>query len=735
MPEPNELLVEHRQQLALPGPVAREFVLSPAIYRVLIGPIASGKKVTLILDIVGRAYRSPGQRWRCLAVAATGYYAEAHVLPAITKVIGDGGRWSERPVPSVTVPLLRADGGLFAEIEIQVLGLDRTEHRARLLNLERTAVCLFDTRRLPESVFEDAAQSIGTYPPEGEVAGWLAAESRPPMAGHWLVQRQGIAVFCQPGGRTPEAENPLGRQALNFSYERRAKNMPPGEVASDIDGEIAGSAEATAAEASRAASRNHMTFFARVVMPEHEPAAHHRFIIDKLEKVACGEIKRLMLFLPPGSAKSTYASVLFPPWWMGNHPGLPVIAASHSKELAERFGRRVRNIVGSPAFRDIFGFGLSGDSGAAGRWETARGGEYFAVGVDASVTGRRAALGIIDDPVKGIAEAKSPTVRQHVWDWYKADFWTRLIPGAAIIYIGTRWHDDDLAGRLLEEAKEGGEQWEVVSLPMEAEEDDPLGRPVGRILWDEWFTPELVATAKSNVENWSALYQQRPVPESGDYFQAAWFRWYDKMPPREELRTYGASDYATKAGAGDWTVHLVVGIDPKDDIYVLDVWRQRSSSDQWAEALIDLMQKWGTITWAEEAGQIRNSVGPFLTKRQLERKVYNLRHQFTSSTDKPTRAQSIRGRAGMGKVYLPRSTPWVMDFYQELLRFPAGRYDDQIDAFSLIGRMLDGMTPGTAAIRRPQPLAEPPPGVTLNLAWTTAPGGINDPYRRGDRRI
>jgi predicted phage terminase large subunit-like protein len=209
------------------------------------------------------------------------------------------------------------------------------------------------------------------------------------------------------------------------------------------------------------------------------------------------------------------------------------------------------------------------------------------------------------------------------------------------------------------------------------------------------------------------------VPESGDYFKAAWFKWYDRKPPREQLRTYGASDYATKAGGGDWTVHLVVGIDPLDDIYLLDLWRARESSDQWAEALIDLMERWRTVTWAEEAGQIKNSVGPFITKRQLERKVYAVRRQYTSSSDKPTRAQAIRGRAGMGKVWLPRGAPWVIDFYQELLRFPAGRYDDQADAFSLIGRMLDEMVPGSKAPPQPQPLnaATVVTGMQMPLDW------------------
>ena len=221
-------------------------------------------------------------------------------------------------------------------------------------------------------------------------------------------------------------------------------------------------------------AREDLSRFIGLIMPDIRPAVHHKLLIAKLEAVARGKIKRLMIFLPPGAAKSTYASILFPPWYMGRHPTHPVIAASHAKELAERFGRRVRNIVDSPIYRDIFGFGLGEESGAAGRWETARGGEYYAVGVDGSVTGRRAALGIIDDPVKGRAEADSPTIRNHAWEWYKSDFWTRLLPDAGVIYIGTRWHDDDLASRLLEEQKAGGEQWEVVSIPAVAVEGRAL---------------------------------------------------------------------------------------------------------------------------------------------------------------------------------------------------------------------------------------------------------------------
>jgi predicted phage terminase large subunit-like protein len=431
-----------------------------------------------------------------------------------------------------------------------------------------------------------------------------------------------------------------------------------------------------------------------ILQPDIVPAAHHRLLLDKLEAVERGEISRLMIMMPPGSAKSTYASILFPPWFLGRNPQKSIIGASHAGDLAERFGRRVRNLVGSNEFRRVFGFGLSNDNAAAGRWETEKGGEYYAVGVDASVTGRRADLGIIDDPVKGRAEADSPSIRQRVWDWYKADFWPRLKPGGAVVLILTRWHESDLAGQLLAEEAVGGEHWEVLSLPAEARANDPLGRAPGEMLWPEWFTPAMFAEAKRDVRNWSALYQQEPVPESGDYFKEEWVRWYDKQPDIRTLRTYGASDYAVTEEGGDYTVHGVIGVDPDDNIYVLDWWREQSDSSVWIEAFLDLMSKWHPLMWAEEQGQILRSLGPFIVRRQRERRIYGYRKAFTSSHDKPTRAQAIRGRMAMGKVYFPKLMPWATDLVSEMLRFPAGRNDDQVDVMSLIGRMLGTLEAG-----------------------------------------
>jgi predicted phage terminase large subunit-like protein len=263
-----------------------------------------------------------------------------------------------------------------------------------------------------------------------------------------------------------------------------------------------------------------------------------------------------------------------------------------------------------------------------------------------------------------------------------------------VVLILTRWHEDDLAGRLLAEQEVGGEQWEVLSLPAEAMENDPLGREPGELLWPEWFTSAMFAEAKRDIRNWSALYQQQPTPDTGDYFRREWIRWYDKAPDIRTLRTYGASDYAVTSEGGDYTVHGVFGVDPNDDIYILDWWRKQTTSEEWIEAFLDMMDRWHPLMWAEEQGQILRSLGPFIAKRQMERHIYGYRRSFTSVADKQTRAQAIRGRLSMGKVYFPRHAEWTADLVSEMLRFDAGKNDDQVDVLSLFGRMLAGLVRG-----------------------------------------
>jgi predicted phage terminase large subunit-like protein len=437
----------------------------------------------------------------------------------------------------------------------------------------------------------------------------------------------------------------------------------------------------------------------------YEPARHHRLLIEKLTQVANGEIDRLAVFMPPGSAKSTYGSILFPPWFMARAPGRSIIAASHTTELAQKWGRKVRNLIAEhgPTLAAV----LSQDSQAAGRWALASGGEYYAAGVGTGITGFRADGAIIDDPIRSREDADSETVRERTWEWYKSDLLTRLRPGGFVVLIQTRWHEDDLAGRVLEEmAKGSGDRWSVLSLPAEAEENDPLGRAPGEWLWDDAYGyAKFLAREKATQipRNWSALYQQRPTPETGDYFKEEWLRPYTKAPARATLNVYGASDYAVTSDGGDYTVHVIVGVDPEGKMWLLDLWRKQASSDVWVEGVCDLVLEWKPWLWAEEQGQIKSGIGPFLDQRLIERKAWIGREQFPTRGDKAVRAQSIRGRMALQGLHVPTAAPWYAAFRSELLSFPAGKHDDQVDALGLLGQLLDQVSSG----RKPKvPVAE-----------------------------
>lgn len=368
-----------------------------------------------------------------------------------------------------------------------------------------------------------------------------------------------------------------------------------------------------------------------------------------------------------------------------------VLAASHTTELAEKWGRRVRNLIAE--HRLILGIDLAADSQAAGRWSLTNGAEYYAAGVGTGIAGFRAKFGLIDDPIRSRQDADSELIRDRIWDWYINDFRTRLVPGAREILIQTRWHEDDLAGRALNHSN-----WHVISLPAIAEGNDPLKRKVGKPLWDDdyGYGQQLLELQKNTpARTWSALYQQRPAPEDGDYFKLEWLKPYDKAPDLGTLHIYGGSDYAVTADGGDFTTHVVIGVDPEGRMYLLDLWRKQASSDVWVEAFCDLVKQWKPIGWAEEQGQIRAGVGPYLDRRSRERKAYVAREAFPTRGDKAVRAQSIRGRMASDGLYVPVHAEWYPAFRGELLSFPAGKHDDQVDALGLVGQLLARMTSGT----------------------------------------
>ncbi len=425
--------------------------------------------------------------------------------------------------------------------------------------------------------------------------------------------------------------------------------------------------------------------FTEYTLPTYSPAPHHTLIAERLEAVERGEIDRLMIFMPPRHGKSELGSRRFPAWYLGRNPDKSIIAASYNSDLATDFGREVRNIVSGPEYRSVFNTTLAVDSKAANRWHTDVGGIYVAAGVGTAVTGRGADVLLIDDPVKDREEADSEIKRQRVWDWYTSTAYTRLAPGGAIVVIQTRWNEDDLSGRLLESQGAGGDQWEVLDLPAIDTQ--------GNALWPARYDIGALERIRTAIgpRDWTALYQQRPAPEEGIYFRREWIQFYDTVP--EPLHKYGASDYAVTDGGGDWTVHGVAGVDADDNLYLLDWWREQTDSNVWIEAVIDLIARHKPLQWAEENGQIIKSVGPFLTRRMNERRVYCAREQYASAADKPTRARSFQARMSMGKVWLPRPerAPWVANLMSELLTFPAGKNDDQVDVLSLFGRILDSM--------------------------------------------
>jgi hypothetical protein len=431
-----------------------------------------------------------------------------------------------------------------------------------------------------------------------------------------------------------------------------------------------------------------------------------------------------MVFMPPGSAKSTYGSQLFPAWFLSQYPHRSVLGASHSEALAERFGRRTRNLIEVHA--DTLGIDTDPTNRSAGRWQlsprpgtddTAQDmGEYMAAGVGSAIAGFRGDLGIIDDPVKSREAAMSEHQRNVVWEWYKFDFKPRLKPGAKQVLIQTRWHEDDLAGRILQE-----EDWPLIKIPMVAEDDDDaLGREIGERLWPEWFTQKMVADAQSDPNLWLSLYQQRPTTEGGTYWKREWLHSVSpaSLPPRSQLRVYGGSDYAVTAARGDYTVHVVVGLDPDDRPWLLDLWRGRTSSDVWVDAWCEMVLFWKPMQWGEEHGQIISGVGPFLERRARERRAYTERLQFVSRNDKGIRAQSMRGHVATHGLWYGSDLPFRADLESELLSFPAGKHDDIHDAMGICGQILDVALKG----RRPD---KPKPTVTSGYRSTAPPPQVN----------
>lgn len=423
----------------------------------------------------------------------------------------------------------------------------------------------------------------------------------------------------------------------------------------------------------------------------------HKALAAALEEVEAGKLLRLIITFPPRHGKSELTSRKFPAYLSGRDPYRHIIFATYNQDFAEDFGRDVRSTMMGDRFQSVFpGVKLRKGETAADRLRTEEGGLLAFVGRGGSITGRGADFLIIDDPLKDRAEAQSVTIRNELWSWFNDTAMTRLMSDVgAVIIIMTRWHEDDLVGRLTDpnspyynptEAK----NWKIINIPALAEKGDILGRKPGEALWPGRFSREHLESIRNrNPVGFSALYQQRPSPDDGDFFKAAMIRTYVPGELPDRLRIYVGSDHAvTKNQRNDENVILVAGVDEHDVIWLLDCWWKRAQTDETVEEMLKTMKRWHPLTWWSGKDHITKSIGPFLTTRMRKERVYVSVVELPDSKDKEQKAQPIQGRMSMGMVRFPRTAWWYERAREQLLKFPNGSHDDFVDALSNIGRGL-----------------------------------------------
>lgn len=430
-------------------------------------------------------------------------------------------------------------------------------------------------------------------------------------------------------------------------------------------------------------------------------AAHLKMIERKIFEALSGKCRYLIINMPPRHGKSEFLSKYFPLWFLLNFPNKRVILASYQQSLSETWSRRIREMIMlygtlfgvrlNPANRKLSGFSFLEQSGG-----------LLATGVGGALTGQGADLLIIDDPVKNDAEANSSVERENIWDWFNATALTRLEPGGICILIMTRWHEDDLAGRLIAQSSSlNGNHWELLSLPALAEENDALGREVGEPLWKERFNSNALRKIRESIGSYwfSSLYQQCPVPAGNSIFKREYFRYFEeyasyynlvinptvsKKALKSDISVFAVSDLALSLKeTADFTVVLIFAKLKSGEILILDIIRERFESTEHLKLFSSINAKYKPIMIGIESVQFQQSIIQQAVKSGLPIK------SLKPDKDKISRALPIAAMLENGLIFFKRNAEYLDEFEKELLQFPKSKHDDQVDAFAYIIQMLN----------------------------------------------
>ena len=433
----------------------------------------------------------------------------------------------------------------------------------------------------------------------------------------------------------------------------------------------------------RELAQNKFLKFVERVWPTFISGAHHKRISEAFERVAAGRCKRLIINMPPRHTKSEFASYLFPAWFLGKFPHKKVIQTSHTAELAVGFGRKVRNLVDSEVYTDIFpGVSLQSDSKAAGRWNTNKQGDYFAIGVGGAVTGKGADILIIDDPhseQEAAMAAVNPDVYDKVYEWYTSGPRQRLQPGGAIVIVMTRWAQRDLTGQVLKSAAQrNGEDWEVIEFPAIL----PSGNP----LWPQFWSLEELTALREELPNakWQAQYQQNPVGNESAIVKRDWWQWWEEdAPPECEYILQSWDTAFEKTQRADFSAGTTWGVfthrkDNSKNLILLNTYKKRVEFPELKKDVLREYKEYEPDTLIVEK---KASGAPL---------IYDLRamgipvSDFTPSKgqDKIARLNAVSDIIASGRVWVPR-TRWAEELVDEVAEFPNGEHDDLVDATTL----------------------------------------------------